>query len=312
MNSAFKPKIIDYISGIFILVTIIGFIYILYASYTKNVNKQYDYYYTYFDSSYGVSKNAFIFYLEIPIGTIKSISFSKQNKVKIEFGIEHKYLNLITEGSKIEVLSSLGVGSLLNGKGLQLTRSTSTNVIAPNSMIESVVPQSMGDIIEQFELDKLSVSLKSIVYNIEKLLTTINDKDGDFMKTLSNINKITKQTVNSDIPSSIVKLSTNIQLNTDEIINNLSNSILQVDKILNSSNEKINDINIKRVNEILDSIKTLVQKLNITAATSNNVLKTNKDKINNIMLRTDNITKTINEYTIFNKDEKSIQELDIR
>lgn len=312
MNSAFKPKIIDYISGIFILFTIIGFVYVLYFSYTKNVKKKYDFYYTFFDSSYGVSENAFIYYLEIPIGTIKTIEFNNTDKVKITFGIENKYNNLVTKDSKIEVLSSLGVGSILNGKGLQLKRSISKEVISPDSFIPSVTPKSITDIIEQFELDKLSVSFKSIIYNIDKLLIALNKEDGDLMGTLKNVNKITQQAVDNNIPLSIVNLSNNVQLNTDLIIKDLSNSISLLDDVMTTTNTKIDELNVNKVNDILDSIEKSAIELNGIVTVSKTTIINNKDKINNIILRTDNITKKINELNIFTKDNNKIQSLDIK
>ncbi|MEA2018136.1 MAG: MlaD family protein [Campylobacterota bacterium] len=312
MNSTFKPKTIDYISGVFIVFAIFGFIYILYASYTKNVKKEYDTYYTYFDSSHGVTKSALIHYLEIPIGIVNDVELSGDNKVKVTFGIESKFNTLITKDSSIEVLSKLGIGSILNGNGLQLKRSLSKEILPSGSTIASIAPKSISDIIEQFELDKLSVSFKSIVDNIDKLLITLNKKDGDFMSTLNNINKISKQAEESNVPLSLVNLTTNVQKDAKVIIKDLSYSISLLDQIMITSNKKIDTLNINKINEILIEAKKLVKELNTITITSKKMITGNKDKINNIIIRTDNITKSINNLGIFDNKNSKLQSLDIK
>lgn len=313
MSKTIEFKTKDYLSGLFLIVAIITItITFLYVRYI-NSNKKYIHYYTYFNSTYGITKNAQIYYLEMPIGYVSNVSIVDLNRIKMDILIERKYKNLIKKDSKISILSSLGLNTILNGKGLQIINGKESKLLKPNSKIESIPPESIDSMIKKFEIDKLAKKIKHIIINIDKLTTQLTDSKGDFQQTISNINRFsnklaTKPLLKIALKRDDYKNFSSMVKNLDISIKNANNAIIEANNFL--KNKDINS-SLKNLKKIFKMTKKIVKDIKFLSSTlrDNIHLKNDIEDVEDSIEQSNKIIHKINSIKIF--QDKSIDKEDL-
>lgn len=316
MAKAIKLSTKDYLSGVFLIVALILFTTIpFYVNYIHS-HKRYIHYYTYFNSTYGITKNAKIYYLEMPIGYVSKISIVDLNKIKMDIFIDKKYKNLIKEDSKISVLSTFGLNTILNGKGLQIISGKSKKLLKPNSKISSLPPQSLESMIKKFEIDKISKSLKHTIINIEKLTNQLTDRNGSFQQTINSLNRFsnklaTKPILKIALDNKDYYILTHLLKDLDKTILITKKSIEQIKSF--TKNKDINT-SIKQFKNILTTTNSIVGDIKFfTKTLKKNVhIKDDAEQIEDIIEQTDEIEHKINSIKFFKNDNIDSDEFNIQ
>jgi len=298
----FKLTKKDYLSGIFLIIAISAFIFIpFYINYLHSKEKFLTYY-TFFDSTYGIGKNSQIFYLEMPIGYVEKIEIIDLNKVKITLKINSKFKEFITKSSKVSILSSLGLNTIISGKGLQIITTKKDPILPERSIIHSIPPENINSIIKKFEIDKLSKSIKQIILNLETLTTQVIDKNSSFQKSLTSIDKLTNKL--SKKPTLEIVLG-------KQNFNKVSNLLNNLNLTLSKTQQLLKEIElILQQKEIKTSIKEIEKILKTTNKITNNILEItntlkkganeeNIQKIEEILNKTNHLLNKIQSIKIF-------------
>ena len=298
----FKLTKKDYLSGIFLIVAISVFIFIpFYINYLHSKEKFLTYY-TFFDSTYGIKQNSQIFYLEMPIGYVEKIEIIDLNRVKITLKINNKFKEFITISSKISILSSLGLNTIISGKGLQVITTQKDSILPEGSIIKSIPPENINSIIKKFEIDKLSKSIKQIILNLEKLTTQIVDKNSPFQKSLNSIDKLTNNLATKPTLEVIVGKQNFNQ--TSNLLNNLNLTLLKTQKLLKEIElilkQKEIKTSIKEIEQTLKTVKKITNNIfEITNTIKKGTNKENIQKIEEILNKTNHLLNKIQSIKIF-------------
>ena len=298
----FKLTKKDYLSGIFLIVAISVFIFIpFYINYLHSKEKFLTYY-TFFDSTYGIKQNSQIFYLEMPIGYVEKIEIIDLNRVKITLKINNKFKEFITTSSKISILSSLGLNTIISGKGLQVITTQKDSILPEGSIIKSIPPENINSIIKKFEIDKLSKSIKQIILNLEKLTTQIVDKNSSFQKSLNSIDKLTNNLAKK--PTLEIVLGEQNFNQVSNLLNNLNLTLLKTQKLLKEIElilkQKEIKTSIKEIEQTLKTVKKITNNIfEITNTIKKGTNKENIQKIEEILNKTNHLLNKIQSIKIF-------------
>ena len=298
----FKLTKKDYLSGIFLIIAISAFIFIpFYINYLHSKEKFLTYY-TFFDSTYGIGKNSQIFYLEMPIGYVEKIEIIDLNKVKITLKINSKFKEFITKSSKVSILSSLGLNTIISGKGLQIITTKKDPILPEGSIIQSIPPENINSIIKKFEIDKLSKSIKQIILNLETLTTQMVDKNSSFQKSLTSIDKLTNKL--SKKPTLEIVLGKQNFNKVSNLLNNLNLTLSKTQQLLKEIElilkQKEIKTSIKEIEEILKTTNKITNNIfEITNTLKKGANKENIQKIEEILNKTNHLLNKIQSIKIF-------------
>ncbi|QQO09211.1 MlaD family protein [Breznakiella homolactica] len=169
----FKIRFADYIVGFFVVlaVLIVIFVIIMLGNRQQWFSRKYNYQ-TFFDSGVGLSSNMALNYKGFPIGKVKSVELTVDDRVMVDFFIYDTYNDRAREGSLIElVVSPIGLGNQLlfhPGRG--------TMQLYENAFIPSVgSPEGLA--LMDMGLSTLSGDEDSIAKLLGKVSTLLDDLD---------------------------------------------------------------------------------------------------------------------------------------
>jgi phospholipid/cholesterol/gamma-HCH transport system substrate-binding protein len=108
----FKIRFADQIVGVLIVAALISLIFVVFMLGTQQRWFAKDFYYkTYFDSAAGLGDNMVVQYKGFPIGNVRSVTLTDDDRVEVSFSIYDQYQNRVREGSLVELLvSPIGLG----------------------------------------------------------------------------------------------------------------------------------------------------------------------------------------------------------
>ncbi|MCG6910532.1 MAG: MlaD family protein [Deltaproteobacteria bacterium] len=186
MHTRFKYSVMERVVGIFmlsILVLLLSTVVLLGRG--KNWFRKYNTYYTSFNASYNLKPGAAVKYLETDIGKVKAVSLV-DNHVRIRLAILDLYASRIRTDVVAKVESPTFIGSeyiaILPG-------SVDSPLVPPGGELTSVARKSIGDYIEELEVEKTAKDLVVAVQRFSVFMDTINDPEGPFLQAIENLNK---------------------------------------------------------------------------------------------------------------------------
>ena len=184
LNYSRKEKIVG-IFVIFIGLLLLSTIIILGRG--KNWFQDYNTYYTTFDESYNLKVGADVKLFKTNIGKVKAISV--ENKVRIKLAILSKYESRIRTDTLITVESPTFVGS----EYISIIPGTNdAPLLEPEGEIPSKAKKSIGDILDEFEVEKTAKKLVRAIQDIAEFTQALKDPEGPLFSALENINKTTQ------------------------------------------------------------------------------------------------------------------------
>lgn len=171
----------DYVSGSIALgVVIVLFYWFLQSGITHEDDDGIEYY-TILHTSYGVSEGSNIFFLDIPIGKVESVSLTdttEGKKVKVEFVVLKRYRDIMRRDSTLEINSPLQFSSLiLNSTGINVVMGKESTYLNEGDM---VLTRSVKNITTGMIFDAIN--------NVSEIIHKLNDPQGDFQQTLLHMN----------------------------------------------------------------------------------------------------------------------------
>jgi phospholipid/cholesterol/gamma-HCH transport system substrate-binding protein len=109
----FKIRFADQIVGFLIIAALISLIFVVFMLGTQQRWFAKDFFYkTYFDSAAGLGDNMVVQYKGFPIGNVRSVTLTNDDRVEVSFSIYDQYQNRVREGSLVElIVSPIGLGN---------------------------------------------------------------------------------------------------------------------------------------------------------------------------------------------------------
>jgi phospholipid/cholesterol/gamma-HCH transport system substrate-binding protein len=253
-------------------------------------------YITYFDSASGISPNMAVQHMGFTIGHVKKISLADDDRVEVIFSIFEEYAHRVTEGSIVEIQSSLipgfgnafifhpGSGNRLISAGdeppeissLRATDNIDNIIKQVNSMLEMLnISLSGSDGAQEHTLGQVVTGIDTTIANINTAIITVNT-------TIASINQFLRTV--SD-PSGTVM---SILDGQGSIYQNIDSSIASIAQILDTDGELVSGIeqtisslarvieNLERTSEFipaqLPQIGVLINDLNLAVRTAQDIL----------------------------------------
>ena len=170
-----SEKKLERIAAFFLLIPLLGLIFGLYevAVNQHAFDKRYIIY-TILDQSYGIVPGIPVKLAGIPIGSVKSVDFTKLNQVKVDMELLAKYQNKIRNDSFVSIKKS---GIISGDVTLRISLGSPwLPVIYPNHRIRSETPLTFEQIMAK--LNPTILELQRIVSNIADLTDSIDRGKG--------------------------------------------------------------------------------------------------------------------------------------
>ena len=146
-------------------------------------------------NSYGLAPGSLVELSGVTIGRVDAVTLTPNAQVMVDLAIQESYSELVKVGSKLKISSQLGLDTVISGARLELVPGEATGLRMQNGdEIAILAPQSLQDLVEEFELEALAQQVKSIVANLETVTTSIADQQQSIGNTLANIERITANT----------------------------------------------------------------------------------------------------------------------
>ncbi len=150
-------------------------------------------YYTVLNQAHNIVRGTDVRLAGIPIGQIDSVTLRKDGNVRVDIVISDEYREFITQGSRLRVASSFGLGALIGWTGLHLIPGeTSGEVLEQGSLITALEPLELAETFSDVELNKMADNVKSILANLSDISRAIGESENVITATLKNLSAITE------------------------------------------------------------------------------------------------------------------------
>jgi ABC-type transporter Mla subunit MlaD len=151
-------------------------------------------YYSLLNRSYGITKGADIRLAGITIGNVSRVRLMDDGQVRLTVKIFHEYENFMTEGSYLEVSSTMGLEAIVELTRLNFVSNRESKTLMPDSsFIRTVEPTSLSDTFNTAEVEKVAENVKAILENLRKLSGAVSDNQQVVSDALRNVGETTQE-----------------------------------------------------------------------------------------------------------------------
>lgn len=151
--------------------------------------RSYNTYYALYNEGYSLSPGVKVKFLRTDVGTVTRLELTPNNKVKVHMSILADYADRITSDSVATIYSPTFIGS----EWIEI-KPGDTRGAAPvprGGQIPAVERKSLEDYVKDLRLDVMLARAEAIMVNIDSLTNQLQDPNGPFIGTLSDVRKIT-------------------------------------------------------------------------------------------------------------------------
>jgi len=176
----FRIRFADQIVGVFIIVSILSLIFVIFmlGSRQRWFAKDYQFI-THFESAAGLSSNMAVQYKGITIGNVKNFRLTDDDKIEVTFTIQESYTSRVRIGSLVDIsVSPIGLGSsFLFYPGLGDVLPDKSTILALNSPEGRLLAQTnLAHVPEQNDsIGLLLARINGVVGNIDGALHGTTD-----------------------------------------------------------------------------------------------------------------------------------------
>ena len=176
----FRIRFADQIVGVFVIVSILSLIFVIFMLGSKQRWFARDYQFTtHFETAAGLSSNMAVQYKGITIGNVKSFRLTDNDKIEVTFSIQEAYTNRVRLGSLVDInVSPIGLGSsFLFYPGLGEVLPDKSTILALNSPEGRLLAQTdLAHVPEQNDsISLLLARINGVVGSIDGALHGTND-----------------------------------------------------------------------------------------------------------------------------------------
>jgi phospholipid/cholesterol/gamma-HCH transport system substrate-binding protein len=146
-------------------------------------------YYTNFNESYGLEKNASIKLFNAEIGKIKKIELAG-NRVRIDLAIFEEFSHRI----KADSIASVEGVSYIGSKYISIKPGTEDSpMLYEDDEIKSIENKSITDILSEFEVEKTAKMLIKAIQELSELAQILKDPTGPLFTAINSLNNSLKE-----------------------------------------------------------------------------------------------------------------------
>jgi phospholipid/cholesterol/gamma-HCH transport system substrate-binding protein len=175
--------------GAFILLTLLTLLLtVAIVGRGKNWFRKHVSYSTTFKEGYNLSAGSRVKLFGTDVGQVTDVALTEDNRVRVEVRILANYASRIRTDSLAIVESPTFIGS----EYIAITPgSKSSSAVAPGGQIPSREKKSLGEYLEEYELEKMVKRVSEILEDLSRITAQLKDRDGPLMGTLQNVQRLT-------------------------------------------------------------------------------------------------------------------------
>lgn len=256
---AFKSSTRDKILGAIILLIIV-FVLVWAFHYNQQINRdKWLSLNTYLSQSYDINRDAPIKLAGIVIGKVTQIDLNENNQVKVTIHLNKKYAHYYVQDSILETNTDIGVNTFLSGVSLNFVPGNSKVRLQQHDVLNIVEQASISQIIDTWDLPKISQQISITVENLARVSGTINDNQQNIESLIINM----KNTSESLLTTSKMM---------PELISNMQNVIVKVERDIEGLTPQMNTT-LNNLDKILDEATLLLRSSTTLTDTMNSTVK---------------------------------------
>ena len=151
--------------------------------------RTYNSYYALYNEGYGLAPGTKVKFRGTDVGTVTRLELTLNNKVKIHMSILAEFADRITSDSTANINSPTFIGS----EYIEIIPGDTKGVspIPRGGQIPAMERKTLTDYIIDLRLDVMLAKIEAIMANVESLTNQLQDPNGPFIGTLSDVRKIT-------------------------------------------------------------------------------------------------------------------------
>jgi ABC-type transporter Mla subunit MlaD len=186
-HHAFHSSRRDKVMGVIVLAALLGIFYLsFYGTELRGVGND-DKYYTRLSKSYGISAGGAISLSGVGVGSVQAVTLEPDGQVLLSLYLNPEYRQFYREGSLLQIDSQLALGNVISGNGLIYIPGVSgAPALTFGAMIPAEEPQSLENLMEEWNIRQLAETVQEIVRDIGELVASVNDNQVKLITTLSH------------------------------------------------------------------------------------------------------------------------------
>lgn len=210
---------------------------------------------TYFSQSYGILPGAEISLSGILVGHVESVALESRDRIKISVLLKPKYRDLYHRDSALKVNSGLGLDSVISGKGLEfIPGKADTGILESGAEIASIEPQSIDEMLDQWNVKELAAKAETIVGNLATVTQTLVDNQQYLVATMNNLSTTTHAT------SALVQSLPPVIKNINNLVTQLNSTVARMDENTEELSSDLHDLTTSST-ALTQNLNTLVLEL---------------------------------------------------
>lgn len=190
MSQLYQPR--EKLAG---LLLILGFaiavVAVILVGGGRNWFRSYNHYYALYPEGYNISPGVKVKFLRTDIGYVTKLELTEDNQVKVTMKILSSFASRIRQDSIAAVESPTIIGS----EYIDIIPSPTGDapLILPDGEITARRKKNLNDMLADLKLEEKLQIVEDIMRNVERLTAQLQDPQGPFLGTMSNVRTVTGQ-----------------------------------------------------------------------------------------------------------------------
>ncbi len=194
-RKTFGISIFDQVFGGIALIGSFMLLVVFYSSYSDSGNlgsSEEMHFFVKMDQSYGVASGADIRLKGVVVGKIIDVELQSGEEasepiwVQVSISILPEFLRWITQGSWLEIDSTVGLASVIGGSGLVLFSKAGGRQLQTDEWIEFVTPMAPQQLVDQYFPPRLRKKAAEVIEHTYQISKVLNDHREDMGELLSS------------------------------------------------------------------------------------------------------------------------------
>jgi ABC-type transporter Mla subunit MlaD len=193
-SQPYEVSMVDRIVGLTVLIMVVLVLTTIVLRYQKiGLGEKLLDYHTLLNRSYGIAPGSDIRISGIAIGTIGAVNLQRGGGVRVDIGISSKYREFVTQGSHLEIGSSMGLAAMIGSTGLDFVSNEATReLLEEGAEITTIQPVELGETFSDDEIRKVAENIKTLIENLRQISDGIDRNQELIASSIEDIGDITQ------------------------------------------------------------------------------------------------------------------------
>jgi len=262
-NNAFQASLRDKVMGIIVLTALLAVVYLfIYGAEFWDAKLGGNNYYTELSQSFGIIPGGEVSLSGVRVGSVQGVALQEDGQVLVRLYLSPDFSSFYRQGSKLQIDNKMALGNVISGNSLIFVPANAGDgQIAPGSFIPAIEPQSLDDLMKEWNVRELAKTLQKIVTNMNEVVSAINDNQAKLIDTLTHSAEVSANMAEAtaQIPQLVADFNT--------LLVNVNNTIEQLGGDATTMSSEVASV-MENTKELTASLNLLAESMAPTAEKS--------------------------------------------